>query len=472
MDNIFGHFFVKPNDDESTAYKRLAHAAWFVDAIPKTEYDGDELLFWEFMDYSSTLGVPLTLRTLEVWISTELRKVLLDTHARVAGCEALNYEEPVAFETALSITRGVLVDDFNVLEMQDNNPTEFKVDCNAYFNTQKKNRITQILSTGYDTLGSTDDAMKASEYLLDSLTVVNDVYDVEKLEEIDGKTGTKQRKPRFACDTGIPAIDKDSEGFYTTQLIGFEAQPGTGKTRFVWGNMLYRAATLHHKDVLFISLEQNEIELEAMVIAKHVYTMFGHQISDKLIWQDKVPKEMVAEVEAARYDLFQSGKYGKMHFKRLDLFVETFQSKLRTLNLLSGPYDIIAIDYMGLMGSKPAMYHKELTEAEIIREGYKRFKRFVAKNDILGIAIAQFNEKGVAAGKEDKEITVSMAQGGQPVYRNTDYNVAISRTETMRLQQRVRMSQPKVRASAGFGSVICETRLGFCWFRQLAEQAV
>lgn len=472
MDNIFGHFLIKPNDDEETAYKRLAHAAWFVDAIPQTEFNNDELLYWKFLEYSSQLEVPPNLRTLEVWIATELRKVLLDTHARVAGCEALNYEEPVAFETALSITRGVLVDDYNALEMNDNIASEFKVDCDAYFSTQRKNRITEILSRGYDMLGSTDDPIKASDYLMDSLLIINDIYDVEKLEELDGKSGTVKRRPRFACDTGLPAIDKDSGGFYTTQLIGIEAQPGTGKTRFVLGDMIYRAATIHHKNCLYLSLEQNEIELEAMLIAKHVFVMFGHQIADKLIWEDRVPDEMKAEVEAARIDLFQSGKYGKITYKRIDLYVETFTSKLRTLCLLGGGYDVIAIDYIGLIGSKPAKYHAELKDAEIIKQAYQRFKRFCSKNDILGIAIAQFNKEGIEAGEKDKEITVSMAQGGQAVYRNTDYNIAMSRSQTMKLQQKLRMSQPKVRASAGFGSIICSTRLGFCWFQQIADQAV
>ena len=65
-----------------------------------------------------------------------------------------------------------------------------------------------------------------------------------------------------------------------------------------------------------------------------------------------------------------------------------------------------------------------------------------------------------------------MAQGGITVYRNTDYNIAISMTETMRLQQKRRFSQPKVRASAGFGSFIADTRLGFCYFKQVVQKSV
>ena len=65
-----------------------------------------------------------------------------------------------------------------------------------------------------------------------------------------------------------------------------------------------------------------------------------------------------------------------------------------------------------------------------------------------------------------------MAQGGIAVYRNTDYNLAISMTETMKLQQKRRFSQPKVRSSSGFPSFIADTRLGFCYFKQVVQQDV
>ena len=51
-------------------------------------------------------------------------------------------------------------------------------------------------------------------------------------------------------------------------------------------------------------------------------------------------------------------------------------------------------------------------------------------------------------------------------------SLAISMTETMRLQQKRRFSQPKVRASAGFGSFIADTRLGFCYFKQVVQKSV
>ena len=60
-----------------------------------------------------------------------------------------------------------------------------------------------------------------------------------------------------------------------------------------------------------------------------------------------------------------------------------------------------------------------------------------------------------------------MAEGGQAVYRNTDYNLAISMTDIMKTQRRRRFSQPKVRSSSGFGSIIVATRLEILYFEQI-----
>ena len=223
---------------------------------------------------------------------------------------------------------------------------------------------------------------------------------------------------------------------------------------------------------MFLALEQKEEEIRAMLTACHVFWMFGIQMNDKMILSHSIPDEIRPQYEAARYDLFESGKYGKFVVRELDLYVETFITKIRTLDKLHGPFDLITIDYMGLLESKPADYRRELTEYEIIKTGFKQFKRYLRRSGKAGIAVSQFNREGIQAGKQDKEISTDMAQGGIAVYRNTDYNIAMSMTETMKLQQKRRFSQPKVRSSAGFHNFIVDTRLGFCYFKQVVQKAV
>lgn len=472
MDKIFTHFISR--GDTVEANRRLAYASWFTSTIPLSEFDGDEKLFCEYMDYSVTLGIPITYKYFQVWLDTELREILHKTKVHVTGCETLRFEDPVSFETAYQTTVSVMSDNFNVLEAMESNVEDFPIEVAAYFKVRRSDRLTQTLARTFDILNDTNSVEDASDYVLDTINAINDIYDTSNLEDLDfSKKDINSNVTMFkVSDCGLPAIDKDSEGLFSTQLLGVEAQPGTGKTRFTLGTYCYRALTIHKKNVLFLTLEQKEEEIRAMLLACHIFWMFNIQVSDKMILTDKIPEEVRPKLEAAQYDLFESGKYGKFICKETDLYVETFITKLRTFDKLLGPFDLICIDYMGLIESKPAEYRKALEEYEIIKTAFKQFKRYLRRTGKAGIAISQLNRDGIQAGKNDKEISTDMAQGGIAVYRNTDYNIAMTMTNTMKLQQKRRFSQPKVRSSAGFTSFISDTRLGFCYFRQVVQKAV
>ena len=478
MNDIF-KYFISHNDADDV--QRFAYASWFTDAFPVEEFVSDEQFFWMFTNYCVTLGVPLKFKYLETWCFTELRTALRNLKARVPGCETLNYDDPLSFETAYTTTAKVLYDDFNILETDVPDITEFKADAAKFMSIKRKERLTEALSNTYNVLNESDDCIKATDYALQTIQTINELYDEDVLLDLeadeyyaDDETEEIKRKHsmKLISTCGLPAIDKDSDGIYGSQLFGIEAQPGTGKTRFALGTYVYRALTIHKTNVLFLALEQKPMEIEAMLVALHVFNLFNIQISDRMIWTNKVPEEFQQQVEAARYDLFKSGKYGKCKYMEVDLYVETFISKITNWDRLHGPFDLIVIDYMGLIESMPAQFKKELTEAEIIKKSFKAFKKYLRRTNKAGIAVSQFNREGVQAGKADKEITTDMAQGGMAVYRNTDYNIAISMTETMRLAQKRRFSQPKVRASGGFGSFVADTRLGFCYWRQVVQKAV
>ena len=71
--------------------------------------------------------------------------------------------------------------------------------------------------------------------------------------------------------------------------------------------------------------------------------------------------EYKAQVEAARYDLFESGKYGKLVALEETLYVQTFINRIRNLDRLKGPFHLICIDYMGLIKVKEERYTKEMS---------------------------------------------------------------------------------------------------------------
>ena len=89
-----------------------------------------------------------------------------------------------------------------------------------------------------------------------------------------------------------------------------------------------------------------------------------------------------------------------------------------------------------------------------------------------GISVNQFNREGIAASKADKEIDATMGAGGIEAYRSTDSNITITYTETMAAQGLRKISLPKSRSSAGFGSIMLTTRLGCCYWEQVRKKQV
>lgn len=473
MNEIFKYFIARGDNDIDR--KRLGYASWFTDLVPLSYFDEDEKLFWLFIDYCAKLDAPVRSSYFNTWLNTELRCVLHETNCRVKGCEALRYEDPVGFETAIQTTTQVMQDNFTVLESLPADIDDFKIEMSSYLSERKRDNLVTALSQTYELLNETDDPEKASDFILDEANSINEIFDPTQVDDLDAnkyESNDNTKGMDLVSDSGLPAIDKDSTGLYTSQLFGIQAQPGDGKTRMVIGTYAYRALTVYKKNVAFYALEQREAEIRAMFLAHHVFRLFGIQISDRMIWTNTVPEELKPQVEAAEIDLFDSGKYGKLFIKETDLYVETFITKMRTHDKLYGPFDLIVIDYMGLIESKPQEFKRELTEVEIIRSAYKQFKRYLRRNCKAGIAVAQLNRDGVQAGEKDKEITTDMAQGGMAVYRNSDYDIVLTCTPTMRVQQKRRLSQPKVRASAGFGAFVCDVRLAFCYFNQIVQKAV
>lgn len=469
MLDIFSHFVA--NGDPVADGKRTSQLLWFVESFPSSEFHGEDRVMYEYAVFSSTLGIPFKSSYFSVFCNDELRKFLIKTKTKITGTDGLNYDDPSALETAYKITADALKDVIVLWEKEPKDPMDFIVSAKTFIHSQLDSRLTEALSSAFNMKSDTDDAEKALTYAQMQLDNIRDIYDESILEELDVTTATaKETKPVFVTDTGLPGIDKDIDGIYTTQLGGVEAAPGTGKTRFALGVWAYRAAVFNKQNVLYFSLEQDASECEAMLVARHTYELFGIQIPDKLIYKDKVPEEYVEQVKAARMDLFESGKYGKIQIEAVDLYMETFIQKIKSIDRLKGPFELIIIDYMALIAEK-FTYGKPKNIGEIVSYCYKAFKKYVRKTRKAGIAVNQLNREGIAASKANKEITTEMAQGGIEVYRSTDFNLTISATAEMELQNKRKISQPKKRSSEGMGALLVDVRLGISfWFQQTNKQ--
>lgn len=465
LHNVFSYFVDRDEDA-----RRAVDASWFVEVFPEQEFEEDERYFFLFLDYCATLGVRIKRQYLETWCSTDLKKHIAALRIKVKGCESINLDDPMGFEEVSRVTTQVLLDNYTALEMLEAPEEDFPVALSEFMNQRRGERLTECLSKSFNLLQETNDSIRAGDYATYQLNLINEIYDESLLEDVTDRHTRTDHKLRFITDYGLPAIDADSKGIYGTQLIDIESQPGAGKTRFAIGCPLYTAVVKYKRNVLFCALEQDKVEIEAMFIARHTYELFNIQVNDELILKDKVPDELKDKVTAARIDLFESGKYGKIVIMTKLLYVETIIQSITNMDKLQGAFDIVCIDYVGIIESSPAKYQKEKSVAEIISTSLKLLKRYARRTKKAVLTVSQFNKEGIDAGNADKAITTDMAQGGINVFRHTDYNIAMSFSPEMKAQNKRRFSQPKVRDTAGFGTFIVSVWMGICLFKQDAKK--
>lgn len=467
LHSIFSYFIARGDAADA---KRLGYLSWFVLQYPADEFRREEAIFRDFMEYCNKLSVPLKQKYLEVYMATELKKFLVESKVKIDGTENLSYDDPNSLETAIATTKEVMLANFRELEGTSVSFEDFPVDVDKFRKERLDERTAEILGRTYDLISQKGDPGGAAAWAREQLAALADVYDESAVEEITDGTATSQAMEPLV-DTGIPAIDNDLVSLCRTQLLDISAPPGAGKTRFALGVLAYRAV-LKGLNVLYFTLEQSITEAKAMLIARHTLQMFGDIISDKMITTNSVPLELQPKVEAARIDLFESGKYGKIGIQETDLYLEDFIEKIKTQDRVNGPYDIIIIDHMSLLQSNPPKYGRALDDYKIVARGYRLFKRYVRKHKKGGISVNQFNREGIAASKADKEIDATMGAGGIEAYRSTDANITITYTETMAAQGLRKISLPKSRSSAGFGSIMLTTRLGCCYWEQVRKKQV
>ena len=464
LHSIFSYFVSRQDD---AGQRRLGYLSWFVLQYPQEEFRREEAIFRNFMGYCSKLSVPLKLSYFEVYLSTELKKFLVESKTKIDGTENLSYEEPNSLETAVQTTRDVMLANYREIEANAVDLDDFPVMMNAFRVERLNERTTEVLGQTYDLIAKhgTEDG---NAFAMERLTALRETYDEAALEEI-ANFGVSEQAMEPVVDSGIPAIDKDIVALCRTQLLDISAPPGAGKTRMAIGVFSHRAL-LAGKNVLYYTLEQSKAEIEAMLTSRHLYHMYKDIVSDKMITTKSVPKELQAKVEAARIDILESGRYGKFEVHATDLYLEDFIEKIKMQDRISGPFDVIVIDHMSLMQSIPPKYGRPLDDYRVVAKSYRKFKQFVRNNKKVGISINQFNREGIEASRQDKEINATMGAGGIEAYRSTDANITITYTEAMAAKGQRKISLPKSRSSAGFGSIAVDVRLECCLFAQAKAQ--
>jgi hypothetical protein len=462
MHSIFS-FFISPEDGDEYAQKRLAYQSWFCSQFPISEFDGEEYIFVDFMNFASKLNVPLHPRYLDIYLNYELRQILVRKNVRVRGTETFSFTDPMGLETAVRITAEVMRQAFHTCNPAEN-ISDFPIAMHVFIRSRLNEKTMALFTKVHSLISERQDSEEAVVLARDRIQELNDIYNTDKIDDITEITNCG-KEMEFLCDTGLPAIDNATFGLHRQELSGLEAPSGAGKTRFALGAWVYRAVTKFKLKVIYYALEQSVTEVRAMLTARHIASKFSKLVPDKFITAGVVPENLRSTVSTAQLDLFDSELF-KVCAK--DLTLENFTETLRNNDRLFGPFDVVVVDHMYLISSA----NTKLAQHEIILRAYRKFKQYVRSTNKGGIAVNQFNREGIAASENDKDIDQTMAAGGIEVYRSTDFNIAITATPTMRAQGIRKFHLPKARSTEQVHPFLVDTRLGQCYFTQQVRKGI
>lgn len=273
--------------------------------------------------------------------------------------------------------------------------------------------------------------------------------------------------------TGIPCIDEDMGGMYSKQVWSFTGSPGSGKTRFACAHAIYRAMVVSKLDVVMHELELSEMEIKNILIAHHIVYLYKGQvkISDKVMNHGQLTKEQQRYYEAAKIDLFESGKYGRLTIFTDDLIVETMEKEMYSFLRHNRNCQLWVIDYAGIAKSVPIdRYSKRYDGYEIIVQVYTLAKSIARTADIGVFIVNQFNDKGVDAAAQGKVIEPGYTQGGHIASRHSDYDLAMTATAEQKLANMCMLSTVKERSATGFKFQPLSRDLSVSMFRQIKKQ--
>lgn len=465
-------WFAEEGEDSITA--RLG---WFVETIPASGFVGIDRMLYFFLVYCDKLGIEAKKEYLESFLCTEGKQVIKKENVRVEAVAAYDYNEPGALEEAYRVIASAALTRYGRCMELNLMGRAFKADMFSFMESMKGAELQNLLANAFPRISSGDSKDEIIESMQSRLMEIEESYSAEKLADLDfleGRAyarGEKDRKT-FLFKTGIPCIDGDTGGMYTKQCWTFTGAPGSGKTRFALAHFVYPAAVVNKLDVLVDELELSKGEVEDILIAYHIVNLYKGRIKipDKVMQKNMLSDQQRRIYEAARMDLFESGKYGKIDIDCRGLDVETLKKKRMRYFKARPNARMWVIDYLGLLTSSPKdKYARHKVKYEIITDGIEKIKKIANLADIGALCLCQFSDEGVKASMAGKTITAGMVEGGHIIQRHSDYDIAMTMTEEQELARMRMLSTVKKRAATGFRNTPMRTDLAVSLFTQVSN---
>lgn len=474
MNSIFKWFV----DDELSP----AYITWFVESFSIDCFTGIDKLLYCFLKFCDDLTLPAKKKYLETFLLSDGRGLIKKHNIRLESFSQFDYKDPAAFEEAFRVISQTAITTYELYSSVDLTDHTFKVDMYDFIQSEKRNILQEALTTAYTDLTSksSDDTSEELAYKLDLL---KEQFDTSKLEDLEFLTRNKvvmQSEEQDVNQTrtgtmrsifymGLPCIDEDLGPVKSKQIISIVGTPGGGKTRLAMIHSAYMCAVKSKKGVLIDEYELSANEIENIFIAYHIVNLFKGKvkIADRSMNNNALSREQLQYYQAAKDDLFHSGKYGRILIYDKRRVIQKMERQMLSFFKHNSDIELWVIDYAGMwLSEKQDKYDKDLSRAEYINAGYDTVKSILKTADVASVIVNQYNKEGIRDNDAGKIPTFDGVQGGNTVSYYSDYVVAMTNTPEQELAHISLLSTMKKRAAAGFRAVEIRKDLAVSLFTQ------
>ena len=452
------------------------YLSWFVSSFKVDFFSGVEAYLYSFLDYCNDYTIKPDEKVLEYFVKESGKSVIKKNNIKPQTLTVLDYDDPTALEESFRVLSTLLMDEWGKI-IDNDVSTDFVLVAGSYLKAMAQEESQKAMMEHFSRIS--EQSFDFNEFY-DKIQSINEAMGEDLMESLQAELlansrdpkSKKDKKMRLLFKTGIPAIDGDIGGFYSKQLWALSAQPGGGKTRLALIAFVYMCAVVYKKGVLFHELELSIEEVENILVAHHIVHLFGGRVKipDSLINKGELSEEQQRYVDAARLDLFSSGKYGRIVIEEKDVNVRTLKAELLRFFKLNKDVEFYCMDYVGLAEDGGRAYGKEMAAFECIKEVYKTCKSLARKMDIGVLLINQYTKEGIAKCLAGTPLAAGDIEGGQFAHRHSDYVLDMSYTQEQKAANMRGLAASKVRGASGFNLVLLMVDLSVSIFKQILSE--
>lgn len=261
---------------------------------------------------------------------------------------------------------------------------------------------------------------------------------------------------------GINALDEHYQ-LRKGEIVTIQAGTGVGKTRVANG-MVFNSLEMG-KNVLYLTLEQRSVRVWAMQQARNTLQLYGYKpdVTDKSILNKSYNVENTAAVNTALDDLFLDERKGRLRLESINLAAGDLPGKLKSVWENGFHFDVVVIDYLGLLLTKGMSRYEALTDVvNDIKSDVKSFKGV----GFLAVVLNQLTkeaEQKILAGN----FSTGKTEGSETQYlgRASDYIYTLLQTPDDKLANKMQFLVDKVRLGEAVAPrVDAIAYMGQCYF--------